>query len=400
MPKQDDKQCPWCERRADRLCDGVVIGGTCDSPVCSSCSTHLVPDKPISGIVCVRGGKGKGCYPIDNRGDLCPFCAGRREGEPLERVEHQRQLALGLRCRANGLKPGERIYLLDMDNIVHRLYHAVPIEFALNDPTRPINVVIGIVRQLRKLRNVIEPKPQWMISVFDGAPAGGWRRRAFEGYKSGRPPQPPELEAQWGLARDVLAAMQLQFVRLPGVEADDLIGSYTAAALGLGLEVVVVSDDKDLMQLLRGAEGPGSVRQMSAFGQVEMHGPAHVRDKFGVAPEQLGDLLALMGDRSDSIPGVPNVGVKKAAKLLAEFGSLENVLAKWDFHRTPKMRVAIRDSAEQVRLNRRLVELSPTPLPLELDGLKRWVPSRRALDDFFLGLGFPRFEAAIDRHPE
>jgi DNA polymerase-1 len=290
----------------------------------------------------------------------------------------------------------DRIYLLDANNLTHRLYHSSPDLYAAPDRGyQPINAVAAWVRFLRRFKR--EHAVDWLVPIFDGE-GDGWRAQIFPGYKAGRTPHDDALTSQWPLVKQLLGAMQLPVVCVPAVEADDLIASYAEAAVKRGLEVVVVSNDKDLAQLVRGDRpGPGSIRQLVPGKKGEMRGPAEALAKFGVGPELLGDLLALAGDKSDSIPGVPGVGFKTAAKLLGEHGNLEQLLDRWSL--VPgKMGPKLRDHAEQARLSRRLVELVDVELPVPLSELRPWVTSRRALDGFFAGLGFSRFEAAVDRY--
>ena len=294
------------------------------------------------------------------------------------------------------LATGDTLWLVDANNQIHRLYHARPIEFA-PATGQPINAVTGWVSTLRRLRK--SEGARFIMPIFDGE-GHGWRADLFPGYKATRKPQDPELVSQWPLVRELTERMGLPLIREPEVEADDLIAAYTEAAVKLGVEVVIVSSDKDLLQLVRGPDsGPGSVR-VHARGSdgPELRGPAWVRQRFGVEPALLGDLLALMGDASDSIPGVVGIGEKTAPKILADRGSLEAALAEWSL--VPgRAGELLRDQADQARLSRRLVGLvDDLPLPVPLADLRPWVPSRRALDSFFAALGFARWESAVDAH--
>lgn len=290
---------------------------------------------------------------------------------------------------------GETLYIIDASSIIHRLYHAVPLDStrAINSD-QPLNVVIGWVRSLRRLR---EFGARYIVPVFDGE-GPGWRHEAFPAYKSERRPYDDALLEQIPLVREVTSALRLPVVSLPGVEADDLIASYVEAAAARGLDVTIYSSDKDLMQLVR--DGEPAVRQFlpgKAGGIVEA---ADVRAKFGVGPERLGDLLALAGDKVDSIPGVPGIGPKKAAALLAD-GDLERLLERWSFIHPAKLGDTIQRLEPEIRLWRRIVELDRgVALPVPLDDLRPWTPSRRELDAFFRRFGFARWEAAVDRFEE
>lgn len=292
-----------------------------------------------------------------------------------------------------GPQRGDRLWLVDANNVVHRLYHALPPTPA---PTgAAINAVVGWLRWLRELRRHHEVK--WLIPIFDGD-GPGWRHEIHAGYKAGRPEQPEGLLEQWSRVEALNNALRLPSVKLPAVEADDLIAAYTEAGVALGLEVFILSNDKDLMQLVRGDElGPGSVRMFRRpRRELELVGPAEVKAKFGVQPQLLGDLLALAGDSTDSIPGVE--GVKTAARILADHGDLEAALDRWSLVQG-RASEALRDGVDDARLSRRLVALdADTPLPMALDEIRPWVPSRVALDAYFKALGYPRYEVAVDAY--
>jgi DNA polymerase-1 len=187
----------------------------------------------------------------------------------------------------------------------------------------------------------------------------------YDKYKAHRPPPPPELIPQFPLFRVATRAFSLPCIEEEGLEADDIIACYAKAALGEGWNVTIVSSDKDLMQLIE----PG----LDLYDTMNDRriGRDHVIEKFGVPPEQLGEVLALMGDSVDNVPGVPGIGPKTASKLIAEYGSLDAVLAAAPSMKPSKMRDNLIEHADNARLSRELVRLvcdSPLPQPLdELD---------------------------------
>jgi DNA polymerase-1 len=325
--------------------------------------------------------------------DRCPFCVIRTA--PADRSLHDKLLAAHVRVH-RGPQRGERLWLIDANNVVHKLYHAIP---STRAPAtgRETNAVVGWLRWLRVLRRHHEVK--WLLPIFDGD-GPGWRAELHPGYKAERPEQPEDLREQWPMVQALNDALQLPWVQTPGVEADDLIAAYTEAAVVRGLEVFILSTDKDLMQLVRGEGlGPSSVRMFPRpRRELELVGPPEVEAKFGVGPQLLGDLLALAGDKSDSIPGVQGIGVKTAAKILIDHGEIERALDRWSL--VPgRASAALHDGAEAARLSRRLVTLdASTPMPLALDELRPWVPRRRPLDAYFRELGYVRFEAAVDAY--
>ncbi len=295
-----------------------------------------------------------------------------------------------------GPQPGETIHILDATGMIHRLYHAVPIEKTRSiSCDQPLNAVVGWVRALRRLR---EEGARYIVPVFDGQ-GRGWRSELFADYKADRKPTDEDLLRQMPLVRELTAVLRLPVACMPAVEADDLAASYVEAAVASGLDVTIISNDKDLMQLVRDGDR-GSVRQLVQGKEGGVFGPAEVRAKFGVWPERLGDLLALTGDKADSIPGIRGVGPKTAAALLGD-GDLEHLLAHWSFITPSKLGDTVHRFEAKLRLWRRVIELDRgVALPVPLAQLQPWTPSRRALDEFFGRFGFPRWESAVDRYEE
>lgn len=289
---------------------------------------------------------------------------------------------------------GDRVFLVDANNLVHRLYHASAPRFAPNDQSTPINAVIAWGQRMRALR--LGHDPAFLLPIFDG-PGDSWRRALAPDYKATRKGQPDELRGQWEPIWHLSQALGLSPLHQPGLEADDLIGAYANACVDAELEVTIVSNDSDLMQLVRGPDrGPGSVRQLDAFTGKRV-GPVQVEAKFGVPPERLPELFALAGSKSDGVPGIPGIGPKIATELLATYGSLEGVLDNAALIPQRKRSERILAHRDDARLSLQLTALRVgEPLPLPLDELKRWRPSRRALDAFFGAFGFPNFRAAMD----
>jgi DNA polymerase-1 len=193
-----------------------------------------------------------------------------------------------------------------------------------------------------------------------------FRNEMYDQYKAHRPPAPEDLVPQFPMIRDATRAFSLPCIEEAGWEADDLIASYTKAALAQGWSVTIVSSDKDLMQLMTDP----SVDMLDTMNNRRL-GPADTEAKFGVGPEKLGEVLALMGDSVDNVPGVPGVGPKTAAKLILEHGDVEAVLAAAPTMKPGKLRDNLIEHAEMARLSRKLVELScDVPLPDPLDELE------------------------------
>ena len=254
-----------------------------------------------------------------------------------------------------------RVVLVDGSGYIFRAFFALP-PMTRGDGT-PVNAVFGFSSMLFKLMQ--DHKDDDMIVVFD-AGRFSFRNEIYAAYKANRDEPPPELVPQFALVRDAARAFGLPAVEVAGFEADDLIATYVDRARELDRDVIIVSSDKDLMQLV----APGVV-MWDPMKSREI-GPEQVEERFGVGPELVQDCLALAGDSSDNVPGVPGIGVKTAAQLLKEYGSLEQLLDKASSIKQPKRRQSIIDFADQARLSKELVALRhDAPLPVQIDGAVR-----------------------------
>lgn len=279
--------------------------------------------------------------------------------------------------------PGS-VFLIDGSNFIFRAFHALP-SLSAPDGT-PINAVHGFVRMIQAMRK--EFAPEVFIAVFDHSEKT-FRSELYPAYKAHRPPPPVDLVPQMSLCRQATAALGLPVIETPGMEADDLIASYALAAQRAGRPVVIVSTDKDLMQLVDAGDGARPPIRMWDTMKQKLIGPPEVVEKWGVPPEKLADLLALTGDSSDNIPGVPGIGPKTAAQLLEEFGTLEGVLAGAATIKQAKRREVLQQNAEAARLSRKLVELCrDCALPQPLEALIDRGSDPAQLEAFFGPLGF------------
>lgn len=279
--------------------------------------------------------------------------------------------------------PGS-LFLFDAYNFVFRAYHALPM---LNAPDgTPVNAVHGFVRMVQAVRR--DYVPQALAAVFDAGGDGG-RREMFPEYKANRPPAPEDLAPQFPLVRKAVDALGIHRIEHPGYEADDVIAAYAKAAQAAGLRVIIVSSDKDLMQLCdAGDEGRPPIYLYDTMKD-RLVGPPEVEAKFGVGPDKLGDLLALTGDSSDNVPGVPGIGPKTAATLLAEHGDLEGVLAAAPSIKQKKRKERLIEHADDARLSRKLVALhDEVELPKPVAELDDTTPDDAELQAFFEPLGF------------
>ncbi|HEX8480679.1 MAG TPA: DNA polymerase I [Allosphingosinicella sp.] len=254
------------------------------------------------------------------------------------------------------------LYLVDGSSYIFRAYHRLPP--LTNRHGLNVGAVYGYTTMLWKLAESLhkEEGPTHLAVIFD-AGSHTFRNDMFEGYKAQRPPPPPDLVPQFPLIRDATRAFSLPCIEEDGLEADDIIACYSKAALAAGWRVTIVSSDKDLMQLVE----DGKLDLYDTMNDRRI-GRDYVIEKFGVPPEQLGEVLALMGDSVDNIPGVPGVGPKTAAQLIQQYGDVENVLAHADEIKKPKLKQNLIEHADAARMSRELVRLicdSPLPEPLE-----------------------------------
>jgi DNA polymerase-1 len=254
------------------------------------------------------------------------------------------------------------LYLVDGSGYIFRAYHRLPP--LTNKHGEPVGAVYGYTTMLWKLADALNKAdgPTHMAVILDKS-EHTFRNDMYDQYKAHRPPAPEDLVPQFPMIRDATRAFSLPCIEELGWEADDLIASYTKAALAQGWSVTIVSSDKDLMQLMTDP----SVDMLDTMNNRRL-GPDDTREKFGVGPDKLGEVLALMGDSVDNVPGVPGVGPKTAAKLILEHGDVEAVLAAAPSMKPGKLRDNLIEHAEMARLSRKLVELAcdvPLPDPLE-----------------------------------
>ncbi len=248
-------------------------------------------------------------------------------------------------------------YLVDGSGYIFRAYHAIPDSFRRPDGVL-VNAVHGFSAMLMKLLADVEA--HHLVVVFDAA-RENFRNEIYPDYKANRDEPPPDLVPQFALIRDATRAFNIAQVEMEGYEADDLIATYCRQAREEGAQVVVVSSDKDLMQLV----GDG-VTLLDPMKNRTIDVP-EVVEKFGVPPGQVVDVQALAGDSIDNVPGVPGIGVKTAAQLINDYGDLETLLSRAEEIKQPKRRQSLIDFADQARISKRLVALDDrvdTPLSL------------------------------------
>ncbi|HKC01805.1 MAG TPA: DNA polymerase I [Sphingomicrobium sp.] len=276
------------------------------------------------------------------------------------------------------------LYLVDGSSYIFRAYHRLPP--LTNRHGQPAGAVYGYTAMLWKLADGLNKAdgPTHMAVILD-ASEQTFRNEMYDQYKAHRPPPPEDLVPQFPLIRTATRAFSIPCIETAGLEADDIIACYVTAAKEAGWRVTIVSSDKDLMQLIDEDAGVDMLDTMND----RRIGRDQVLEKFGVPPEKVGDVLALMGDSVDNVPGVPGIGPKTASQLIQAFGDLDTVLASTDQITKPKLKQSLIDHADNARLSRELVRLvcdSPLPEPLDALALKGIPPE--PLKEFLEDQGF------------
>ncbi len=278
-------------------------------------------------------------------------------------------------------KTRHSVYLVDASIYVFRAWHSIPSDFTDVDG-HPVNAVHGFTRFLLDLLE--RAKPTHAAICFDESLSSSFRNGIYPEYKANRELPPAELVRQFVYCREVAAALGLTVLTDTSFEADDLIGSAVSVLKGLECGAVIVSADKDFGQLI-----DDSIEQWD-FSRDQRWNAQGIKQRLGVHPEQVADFLALMGDAVDNIPGIPGIGAKTAAILLAHFGTLDALLARSDEVAFLRMRGAatasqkLREHAALARLSRQLTGIAlDAPVPLDLQGYDRRSPDDEAIGRLF-----------------
>jgi len=260
-----------------------------------------------------------------------------------------------------------RLFVLDGPGYLFRAYHALP--YLSTSRGVPVNTVLGMSTMLWKLLR--EERPDYLAVAWD-PPGPTFRDEKFAAYKETRAATPDDLKRQIPLVMQVIQALRIPVLEVPGFEADDVLGTVVDRARAHDLDVVLVTQDKDMLQLV----GPRVtvLAPGARAGEQTVYDVDKVREKWGVGPEQIPDLLALMGDSIDNIPGVPGVGQKTAVKLIGQFGSVDGLYQHLSL--VPgKLRETLAANRKQALLSRELATVSTrVPLADDLEALRRAEP--------------------------
>ncbi|MDP2410198.1 MAG: DNA polymerase I [Pseudolabrys sp.] len=284
---------------------------------------------------------------------------------------------------ARPLKKGDHIFLVDGSGYIFRAYHALPPLTRKSDGLQ-VNAVLGFCNMLWKLLAEMpkDNKPTHLAVIFDKSEKT-FRTDFYPQYKAHRPDLPEDLRPQFPLIRDAVRAFEIPCLEQAGFEADDLIATYARLACEAGATATIVSSDKDLMQLVNDCVTMYDTMKDKRIG------PAEVMEKFGVGPDKVIEVQALIGDSSDNVPGVPGIGVKTAAQLITEYGDLETLLARASEIKQDKRRQTLIDNAEVARISKRLVTLDQNvPLEVAVDDLAVHEPDYKNLIAFLKAMEF------------
>jgi DNA polymerase I len=287
-----------------------------------------------------------------------------------------------------------RLYLIDTFGFIFRAYHArarmgaPPMRTSTGVSTEAVFILHNMVRKLRQTYH-----PEYLAAVYESL-GPSFRSEEFTDYKANRAETPPELLEQIPLVKRLLEAMRIPVLEYERYEADDVIGTLAVRARETGMEAVIVSSDKDMLQLVG-----GGVTMLNPAKEDATYDRDGVKEFMGVWPEQVADFLALVGDSVDNIPGVPGIGKKGAADLLAKYGSIDGLLEHLE-ELKPKQRQGIEDGRETLAMSRRLATIATdVPLGVEIDALAAKEPDREALAALYRELEFFSFLRELGDDP-
>ena len=295
--------------------------------------------------------------------------------------------------KRNG-KP-ERVFLIDSMSHIFRAFfapmqnRAAPLSTSQGQVTQAVYIFTNMLLKLLR-----EEQPDYIAAIFESREKT-FRHETFADYKKNRLDMPDDLASQLPYIFRLCDVLNIEVINSPGYEADDVIGALANKVAAEGLQAVIVSNDKDMCQLVRDPlivcmrQNSQVVKRKEPVPPIEWCDEAWVEKKFGVTADKLVDLLGLMGDSIDNIPGAPGIGSKGAVQIIQEFGSIENALANWESVKHKKYRESLRDNADLIRQSRELARIRiDLDVPLELDKIKTRPPDRAAAYELFHELEF------------
>ncbi len=287
-------------------------------------------------------------------------------------------------------KTENRLYIIDGNSYIYRAFYAI--RGLSTTSGLPTNAVFGFANMLLKI--IKEKSPELLAVAFD--PKGPTRRHIeFKDYKAQRPPMPRDLVPQVPYIHRLVSAFRIPVFTIEGQEADDVIATLAARARERGIEVTIVTGDKDIMQLVEtGITVYDTLKE-------RVYGPKEVEERFGVPPKKMVEIMGLMGDASDNIPGVPGIGEKTAQALIKQYGSIEAILAHAKEITKPRLRQSLIEHAELARKSRELARLkTDLPISIDFEALKRREPDAAELMSIFRELEFTSLLKLVTPGPQ
>src|ERR1051325_283082 len=295
--------------------------------------------------------------------------------------------------KRNG-KP-ERVFLIDSMSHIFRAFfapmqnRAAPLSTSQGQVTQAVYIFTNMLLKLLR-----EEQPDYIAAIFESREKT-FRHETFADYKKNRLDMPDDLASQLPYIFRLCDVLNIEVINSPGYEADDVIGALANKVAAEGLQAVIVSNDKDMCQLVRDPlivcmrQNSQVVKRKEPVPPIEWCDEAWVEKKFGVTADKLVDLLGLMGDSIDNIPGAPGIGSKGAVQIIQQFGSIENALANWESVKHKTYRESLRDNADLIRQSRELARIRlDLDMPLDLEQIKARPPDRAAAYELFHELEF------------
>ncbi len=287
-------------------------------------------------------------------------------------------------------RTAKTVYLVDGSSYIHRAYHAI--RGLSNSKGLPTNAIFGFTKMLIKLLD--DKSPDYVAVVFD-AKGPTFRHEIFEDYKANRPPMPEDMAVQIPYIKEVVAGLNVKPLEKEGYEADDIIGTIAMLAKNQGLNVVIVSGDKDFRQTL--SENTAMWDPVSE----KLIDYDTIKQDYGIEPEQIIEVMALSGDSADNIPGIPGVGEKTAINLIQQFHSIENLFENTDKVTKASVKNKLEQFKEQGLLSKKLVTINnAVPIDVRIDDMRLGPPKKDSLAEIFRELEFKSLIAKFSEHAE
>ncbi len=273
----------------------------------------------------------------------------------------------------------KRLFLIDGNSFCYRAFYAI--SHLSSSKGQPTNAIYGFITMLNKI--IKEEEPQYLAIAFD-LKGPTFRHKRYEEYKIHRKPMPDELSEQMPIIKEIVQAYNIPIYQMQGYEADDILATIAKKAKRKGREVYIVTGDKDVLQLVN-----SHIRIYNVHKEGLIYDEAKVKERYGLGPERIVDLIALMGDSSDNIPGIPGIGEVTAVELIRKFGSLDKVLSNVEKIESERLRERINEFKEQAKLSKELATVdTDVPIDVDLDELKLKEPNRDRLYELFKELEF------------